>query len=106
MAETADYIQTLQAAIWKAYGVEAEHLESTPIEEVFQGTAVWKGTVETFLLSRHPQAKFCYAWGHAEKDIGNEVRIVTVLGVSPAISPRSAVRVSIVADAQGGKTQK
>ncbi len=29
---------------------------------------------------------------------GNEVRVVTILGISPVDSPRRAVRVSIVAD--------
>jgi hypothetical protein len=100
MAETLDYIQMLQEAIRKAFGCKSIHGVSVPVEEVFQGKTVWKGRVEVFQLIGHPQAKRVYAWGHAEKDTGNEVRVVTILGVPPVDSARKAVQVSIVADAR------
>jgi len=50
-------------------------------------------------------AKMAYAWGHAAHDTGNEVRIVTVLGVPPVDSPRKAVQVSIVTESKGEQVQ-
>jgi hypothetical protein len=95
-----NYIELLQEAVRKAHGCQADHIASVPIEEVFQGKTMWKGNVEVFDLRGHPTATQCYAWGHAMRDTGNEVRIVTVLGVPPVDSPRKAVQVSIVADAR------
>jgi len=103
MVETLDYIQTLQEAIRKGYGCQSKHAASEPVKEVFQGKTVWKGTVEVFDLIGHASAKLAYAWGHAAHDTGNEVRIVTILGVPPVDSPRKAVQVSIVAEAKGRK---
>jgi len=100
MADTANYFKTLQAAIQKAYGREAKHVESVPIQETFQGKVVWQGVVEVFDLVEHSLAKRAYAWGLALRDTGNEVRIVTILGMSPVDSPRKAVQVSILADAK------
>jgi hypothetical protein len=97
-----NYIQTLQEAIRKAYGCDSKHAASEPVEEVFQGKAVWKGVVEVFDLIGHSKAKQCYAWGHAMRDTGNEVRFVTVLGVPPVVSAVTAVRASIVADVKRG----
>jgi hypothetical protein len=106
MAETLDYIQSLQEEIRKAHGCDSKHIASEFVEGVFRGEMVWMGTVEVFGLVGHPKASLCYAWGHAPHDTGNEVRIVTVLGVPPVDSPRKAVQVSIVADAKAGKAQK
>jgi hypothetical protein len=103
MHSSVDYIQTLQDAIRKAHSCESKHAGSVPIEEIFQGKAVWSGTVEVFELTGHMTARLCYAWGHAEKDKGNEVRIVTVLSVPPVDSPRKAVQASIVVDAKAQK---
>ena len=100
MAETLDYIQMLQDAIRKGYECEPRHVASVPVHEAFQGKTVWKGAVEVFDLIGHPKAKRAYAWGHAMRDTGNEVRVVTILGMSPVDSPRKAVQVSIVADSK------
>lgn len=96
MAKTLDYIQTLQEAIRKGHGCKTKHAASVPVHEVFQGKTIWKGTVEVFDLIGHPEAKLAYAWGHAEKDTGNEVRIVTVLGLPPVDSPLKAVQAVIL----------
>ena len=71
-----------------------------PVWEAFQGKTVWDGNVEIFELTGHASAKLAYAWGHAMRDTGNEVRIVTMLGVPPVVSPRKAVQVFIEADAK------
>ena len=98
MADTLSYIETLQAAIQKAYGREAKHVDSVPVREMFQGKIVWDGVVEVFDLSQHSLAKRAYAWGHAVLDTGNEVRVVTILGMSPVDSPSKAVQVSLLND--------
>jgi hypothetical protein len=96
MPKTLDYIQTLQEAIRNGHGCQAKHTASVPIHEAFQGKTIWRGTVEVFDLIGHPDAKLAYAWGHAEKDTGNEVRIVTVLGLPPVDSPLKAVQAVIL----------
>ncbi len=96
MPETLDYIQMLQEAIRKGYSCEPNHVASVPVKEVFQGKTVWKGTVEVFGLDCHPKARLVYAWGHAARNTGNEVRVVTVLGLPPVDSPRRAVQISIL----------
>lgn len=83
-------------AIRKGYGCKTKPAAPVPVEEVFQGKTVWKGTVEVFDLIGRPSAKLAYVWGHAERDTGNEVRVVTALGLPPVDSPRKAVPVSIV----------
>ncbi|HUI06868.1 MAG TPA: hypothetical protein VL486_07660 [Verrucomicrobiae bacterium] len=103
MAETLSYIETLQEAIRKAHGCKSIHVGSVPVHEAFQGKTVWDGTVEIFDLTGHPKAKQCFAWGHAAHDTGNEVRIVTVLGLPPVKSALDAVRVAILSEAKGNR---
>ena len=95
-----NYIESLQRAILKAHNCESEHVFSAPIEEVYEGKTLWKGRVQVFELMGHPTATQCYAWGHALRDTGDEVRIVTVLGIPSVNSPRRAVQASILADAR------
>ncbi|HVM60570.1 MAG TPA: hypothetical protein VMV72_06850 [Verrucomicrobiae bacterium] len=98
MAETMDYLETLQEAIRQRHHCAAKHSYSMPVKEVFQGKPIWEGMVEVFDLAGHPKAKQAYAWGRATRDTGDEVRIVTVLGVPPVDSPRKAVQMSILSD--------
>jgi hypothetical protein len=100
MAESLGYIQALQDAIRKAHGCESKHSGSVPIEEVFQGKTIWMGNVEVFQLIGHAEASLCYAWGHAAKDTGKEVHIVTALAVPPVDSPRRAVQAAILAESK------
>ena len=100
MPDTADFIQTLQEAIRKRFCSEAQHVESVPVSETYWGKIVWDGTVDVFTLTGHATARRPYALGHALRDTGDEVRIVTVLGLPSIDSPLKAVRVSIVADAK------
>ena len=94
------YIPMLQQAIRKAHGCETWHVKAEPVKETFQGKTVWEGVVEVFALVDHPKAKLCYAWAHAEGDVGQEVRVVTVLGLPPVDSPLKAVQVAVVADSK------
>ena len=94
MAET-DYIQELQDIIRRLHGAEADHVESVPVKETFQGRTVWEGIVEVFELSGHPEASRAYAWSHDTNDPANPVRHVTVLHLHPIKSARDAVRAAI-----------
>jgi hypothetical protein len=98
MAETLDYIQTLQEAIRKAYYCQSRHVDTVPITETFEGKTIWDGIVEVFDLIGHAKAKRAYAWGHAARATGNEVRLVTVLEIPPVDSPLTAVQAYILKD--------
>lgn len=92
----ATEIAELQGAILKLHGSPAEHIESVPVRETFQGQVVWDGTVEVFALSGHATASRAYAWSH-EADSGGR-RFVAVLNAPPVDSPVKAVRAAIVAE--------
>ena len=89
-----NHIEDLRAVIRRLHGVEAKHVESVHVKEVFQGKTVWEGIVEVFDLENHPTAKRIYAWAHDTDD--KKKRHVTVLHVAPVDSPRAAVRAAIV----------
>lgn len=95
------HIESLRKVIRKLHGVEANHVESVPVKEVFQGRTVWEGVVEVFDLVDHPSALRLYAWLH-DVEKGNR-RYVTVLHVGPIDSPQAAVRGSIVRDYRLGE---
>ncbi|MHB2007164.1 MAG: hypothetical protein ACYCOX_03870 [Acidobacteriaceae bacterium] len=90
------YIEELKDVIRKLHGVESTHRSSVPVKEVFDGKTVWEGIVEVFDLYGHPKANTAYAWTHATDAASQPKRSVTVLHVPPAISPETAVRVSIL----------
>ncbi len=90
------YIEELKDVIRKLHGVESTHRQSVPVKEVFKGKTVWEGVVEVFELHGHPKATHAYAWSHATDDPKQPKRSVTVLKIPPAVSPETAVRVSIM----------
>jgi hypothetical protein len=89
-------IEELRDVIHKLHGVEATHLESVSVHEVFQGQTVWRGIVEVFHLEGHPKTDTAYAWLHDTGDPDKPFKPVTVLRIHPALSPLSAVRAFIV----------
>jgi hypothetical protein len=93
-------IEHLRETILRLHGVEAQHIESVPVKETFQGKTVWEGIVEVFDLRDHPKAPRAYAWMH-DTDDGRK-RDVTVLHVPPVDSPLAAVRASIIQDYRAG----
>jgi hypothetical protein len=98
-----DYIAELKAVILNMHNTLAEHVETVPVCEEFQGQTVWEGEVEVFDLKDHPKAKRAYGWGHATGDDDQGRRYVTVLEVPPVTSPQTAVKASIVSDFKAGK---
>ena len=103
MENKQNYIDDLRAVIAKLHGCGSKHIESVPVHEVFRGKTVWQGVVEVFDLTGHPKAKRCFAWSHRDGNNDTSQRYVAVLEIPPAISPSTAVRASIVADAKSGK---
>lgn len=91
----AGELASLQKAILDLHGAHAEHVESVPVVERFQGETVWDGIVEVFKLSDHPAGK-AYAWRH-ESDSGGW-RYVAVLHKPPVDTPQKAVQAAIVAE--------
>ena len=91
-----DYIGELKDAIRRLHGCEAEHVETVPVKEVFQGQTVWEGEVEVFDLHSHPEASRVYAWSHETEDADRPKRHVTVLHIPPVVSPQTAVRAAII----------
>jgi hypothetical protein len=98
------YIDELQEVIRRLHGVEAKHLESVPVKEMFQGKTVWDGVVEVFELVGHPKAPKVYAWAHDTDDPRQPRRHVTVLHIHPVTSAVLAVRAAIVQEFRNGQT--
>lgn len=88
------YIEELKDIIRREHGCEAEHAETVPVREVFQGQTLWDGAVEVFELNGHAQARRCFAWAHAEED-EREARYFTALALPPIDSPQAAVKAAL-----------
>jgi hypothetical protein len=93
-------VSELKKAIHDMHHCDAEHIETIPVTETFQGQTVWDGKVEVFSLIGHPQAKKCYAWQHDEGKDDKGSRFITVLELPPVDSARSAVQAAIVSEAK------
>lgn len=94
------YLDELQDAIRHLHGCEADHVETVPVTETFQGRIVWQGEVEVFNIRGHPVARRCYAWAHSEGENDKGKRYVAVLELPPVESARTAVRAAIVNEAK------
>jgi len=89
-------VDQLREVIKKLHGVEATHVESVPVKEMFRGQTVWDGVVEVFDLIGHPSASRLYAWSHQTDNPEDPWRHVTVLHTHPIQSARDAVRAVII----------
>ena len=90
------YLEELRDVIRRLHGADAQHVESVPVKETFQGKTVWEGVVEVFDLIGHATAGKVYAWAHDTDDPAKPRRHVTVLHSHPITSARDAVRAAIV----------
>ena len=90
------HIQELRDVIHHLHGAKAEHLESVPMTERFQGRTVWDGIVEVFRLTGHPKTDKVYAWIHETGEAARPKRHVTVLHIPPVVSPQTAVQAVII----------
>lgn len=98
-----DCIARLQVAVSQLCNCGAVWHSTVPVHEVFNGQTVWDGDVEVFALNSHPKAKRAYGWSHREGEYDEGERFVVVLELPPVISPETAVRASIMADAKKRK---
>jgi hypothetical protein len=89
-----EYLEALKKTVQQRHDRQAEHMQSVPVKEVFEGKTVWNGSVEIFTL-RNAKAKRCYAWGQPKEGGGWE--ITTVLEIPPVVSPHTAVKAAIAA---------
>jgi hypothetical protein len=89
------YVDQLADAIQKTHGVEARHLETVPVKEVFQGKAAWEGEVEVFSVEHPSGASRCYGWGYPSDADPKRMEFVCVLGAGPVTSPLTAVQAAI-----------
>ena len=85
---------------------DARHIQSVPVEEVYQGKVIWAGIVEVFDAIGHPKTKHCYAWSHRDGDDDRDERFVAVLGLPPVSSPETAVKIAIASEVKSKKTRQ
>jgi len=52
----------------KNIGGMARHITSTPVIEIFDGSLMWEGVVETFDVACNPHVKRCYGFSYREDD--------------------------------------
>jgi hypothetical protein len=100
------YLDELRDVIKRLHGVEASHVETVPVKEVFGGETVWEGKVEVFKLHGHPKANRVYAWAHDTDDPKKPRRHVTVLHIPPVTSAVMAVKAAIVQEFNSGDPEE
>lgn len=99
------YIEKLREVIHHLHGVDARHVESVPVKEVFHGKTIWEGVVEVFDVSGHPKTSRIYAWAHDTDDLKKPRRNVTVLHIPPVISPVLAVRAALIQESKNAQAE-
>lgn len=100
-----DYLASLKDAIRHLHGLEADHAETVPVTETFQGETVWQGEVEVFKIRGHPKARRAFAWAHLSGDADQEKRFVAVLELPPVVSPETAVRAAIMQEIKSAREE-
>jgi hypothetical protein len=95
--EKSEYLERLKLAVEQMRGCRAQHAQTVPMHEVFQGQTVWQGDVEVFNVAGHPKEQRCYAWSSGRRD---DEKFTAILEVPPVNDAVTAVRVSIVANAK------
>jgi hypothetical protein len=100
------YIERLTLAVNHLHGCDSKHIESVPVEEVYEGKTVWQGIVEVFSLQGHPKAKRAYAWSHVHGAKDDDERFVAVLGLPPVTSPATAVKVAIASEVRTAQRKR
>jgi hypothetical protein len=96
------YVDDLALAIGRTHGCEAHLEEFVPVTLVRLGGIEWDGEVGIFLLTGHPRARRCYAWGTPRSDEAGPRDITTVLELPPVVSAETAVRSVLASRAAGG----
>jgi hypothetical protein len=92
----------LKRAVESQHGCTATFVQSVPVEETFDGNAVWEGVVRVFQIHGHPKATKAYAWSSPIEG-SDKRRFFAVLHQGPVTGPAEAVRAAIVAEHRGGQ---
>lgn len=76
----------------------ARHVTSTAVIEVFDGSLLWEGVVETFEVVCNPTVKRCYGFAYREDD---SLQYATIAEIGEVNSPKMAVRTFMASRTQG-----
>ena len=89
----SQYVQFLQDGIKAQHGCESKHSHAAMVHEEMDGETVWKGEVEVFDLSGHPEATKAFAWAFRNDD--GEIKGIAIINKPPTGSLREAVQAAI-----------
>jgi hypothetical protein len=90
-------IANIKCAVEKSIGGIAQHITSTAVIEVFEGSLVWEGVVETFDVACNPNVKRSYGFTYREND---NLQYATVAQTDEVNSPEMAVKAFVASRIQ------
>ena len=90
-------ILNIKCAVEKNIGGIARHIASTAVIEVFEGSLIWEGVVETFEVACNPNVKRCYGFTYREDDSQG---YATVAETEEVNSPKMAVKAFVASRIQ------
>ena len=96
-------IRRLKHAVAIEHECRAEHAGSQVVVERAPDGAIWRGRVDIFDLSGHPQATRCYAW---LEEAGETSICRTMLCAGPVESAQTALRVALAGADSGAGTDR
>jgi hypothetical protein len=92
-----DRILNIKCAVERNVGGIARHVTSTPVIEVFDGSLLWEGVVETFDVGCNPTIKRCYGFAYRVDD---NLEYATIAETDEVNSPKMAVKTFIASRVQ------
>jgi hypothetical protein len=92
-----DRILNIKCAVEKSVGGIARHVTSTPVIEIFEGSLMWEGVVETFEVICNPAVKRCYGFAYREDE---NLQYATIAETDDVNSPKMAVKTFITSRIQ------
>ena len=90
-------ILSIKCAVEKNFGGVARHVTSTPVIEVFDGSFLWEGVVETFEIVCNPTVKRCYGFAYREDET---MQYATIAETDEVNSPKMAVKTFVASQRQ------
>jgi hypothetical protein len=90
-------ILNIKCAVEKNIGGMARHITSTPVIEIFDGSLMWEGVVETFDVACNQNVKRCYGFPYREDD---SLMYATIAETEEVNSPKMAVRTFVASRMQ------
>jgi hypothetical protein len=92
-----DRILNIKCAVERTIGGIARHVTSTPVIEIFEGSFMWEGVVETFEVACNPTVKRCYGFAYREDE---SLQYATIAETDEVNSPKMAVKTFIASRTQ------